>query len=103
RCTGYHPDLHSFPTRRSSDLGTLSVMTMLDHPCCSIRIAQTHSGKLILSCPNPQRGQQPCNAERPPRCACTALRFPLASSCAKRDRKSTRLNSSHVSISYAVF
>src|SRR6266566_1215211 len=62
-------------------------MTMLDHPCCSIRIAQTHSGKLILSCPNPQRGQQPCNAERPPRCACTALRFPLASSCAKRSRR----------------
>src|SRR5699024_11365253 len=39
--------------------------------------------------------------------AVTALlviaRFELSSSAAPRDRKSTRLNSSHVSISYAVF
>src|SRR5437660_3486400 len=37
--------------------------------------------------------------------ASPALRFPEAESCSRylRDRKSTRLNSSHVAISYAVF
>src|SRR5699024_12636815 len=61
----YHPDLHSFPTRRSSDLpaplividmGTATTMSVIDP-----------AGNYI------------------------------------GDRKSTRLNSSHVSISYAVF
>src|SRR5207245_11548001 len=66
-------DLHSFPTRRSSDL------------------------------PAPQhlRGGfffQPRHALRSSR----GLRRPERSAC-RGDRKSTRLNSSHGSISYAVF
>src|SRR5437868_11543647 len=56
-----HPDLHSFPTRRSSDLSI-------------------HGGANL-------RGDQ----------------WPPAAVGRMRDRKSTRLNSSHVSISYAVF
>src|SRR5690606_40029963 len=32
-----------------------------------------------------------------------ALAFPVAPECYREDRKSTRLNSSHVKISYAVF
>src|SRR5690349_23358829 len=62
---GYLRDLHSFPTRRSSDL-------------C------------------PRTGGRTCRRSprrRPAR--------PPASP--RRDRKSTRLNSSHVEISYAVF
>src|SRR5439155_16586401 len=62
---GDHRDLHSFPTRRSSDLR---------HGAAS---------------------------------SATARRFDYAdgwkTAGAKTDRKSTRLNSSHVAISYAVF
>src|SRR5437868_14056259 len=66
----YHRYLHSFPTRRSSDLAY--------RPRGSA-FAGTSSSRSSASCPH--------RAER----------------AAKRDRKSTRLNSSHVSISYAVF
>src|SRR5699024_12692466 len=62
--------LHSFPTRRSSDLGVLPEYPHILQPARSASDVA-----------------EPCqdNAGRPP------------------DRKSTRLNSSHVSISYAVF
>src|SRR5207249_8175417 len=62
-CSAHHRALHSFPTRRSSDLNSRSF-------------------------------------------ACRAsIRTPIAGSLGPipLDRKSTRLNSSHVSISYAVF
>src|SRR5438034_4264996 len=62
KCSGDHRDLHSFPTRRSSDLPS----------------GAGDSG-----------GRPPGNRPRP---------WPKA-----RDRKSTRLNSSHTVISYAVF
>src|SRR5437899_10391531 len=62
-CYRHHRDLHSFPTRRSSDLG--------------------HVGdKVAVRDADPFRG--PCRA-------------------GGVDRKSTRLNSSHLGISYAVF
>src|SRR6266508_5494091 len=63
-CYGDHRDLHSFPTRRSSDLG-----------------AEDHLLKR-----DPWRGgvHDPAQAKR-------------------QDRKSTRLNSSHVASSYAGF
>src|SRR5690242_21726060 len=61
-----HPDLHSFPTRRSSDLSSTA------------------------TCGQACRGGRDRQHDRhPPRPA--------------QDRKSTRLNSSHMSISYAVF
>src|SRR5438445_12956643 len=66
------PDLHSFPTRRSSDLARSS-----------------RAGKL-------QRGRR-----RLRRVWSDAVRQPYASKTT--DRKSTRLNSSHANISYAVF
>src|SRR5690606_41657896 len=71
---GHPRDLHSFPTRRSSDLPS----------------------------PPPNPRQTPWQAQQP-------LLLPVATSCRPiglhvlRDRKSTRLNSSHVKISYAVF
>src|SRR5947199_3501218 len=67
---GAHPDLHSFPTRRSSDL----------EPCRmrkATATVKTTSPGLILPL--------------------------LHSDRAQIDRKSTRLNSSHLGISYAVF
>src|SRR5207249_11805981 len=84
--------LHSFPTRRSSDLTT--------------SMSATHSV-------SPSRAR-PFGALRvtPLRPPSMNLRFSTApsgrtgrsrTSSSSRDRKSTRLNSSHVSISYAVF
>src|SRR5439155_23339260 len=68
---GDHRDLHSFPTRRSSD--------------------SRHSSSLSASrCAR----ARPARRRRP---ACAGSRAPMG------DRKSTRLNSSHVAISYAVF
>src|SRR5207249_6980794 len=72
-------DLHSFPTRRSSDLFGRRP------PACqeTRRLARfTRSARRAVS------GE------------CPRMPVPLL---AIQDRKSTRLNSSHVSISYAVF
>src|SRR5690606_41934638 len=92
-------DLHSFPTRRSSDLfidfglvkagsvtsssaagaGSFSAAVMrADHAASVV-------GRLVKSLRMPSRSQRPMTLVR------------------GRDRKSTRLNSSHVKISYAVF
>src|SRR5689334_24968834 len=65
---GDHRNLHSFPTRRSSDLNQA--------PARELFPAAKEKGYGIIA------------------------RVPLASGL---DRKSTRLNSSHSSISYAVF
>src|SRR5690625_7409807 len=74
----YHrhlPDLHSFPTRRSSDL------------------SQRYSAPVVLL----------LRLEPPPH-ALEQLAHPDFDRAGPGiDRKSTRLNSSHVAISYAVF
>src|SRR5699024_12857091 len=76
-CSLDHRDLHSFPTRRSSDL------------------RRSDAGSV------PRRS--PCvEAVRRAR-GSTALRCCSSTTFSHGDRKSTRLNSSHVSISYAVF
>src|SRR5207249_10878723 len=95
-----HPALHSFPTRRSSDLGRSGRGWGL----CSHRIHATVPVEPVLH----QSNLRP-----------VALDFDLRevvfvhqpyeranvvnADSALPDRKSTRLNSSHVSISYAVF
>src|SRR5438067_12956088 len=71
-CSGHHRDLHSFPTRRSSDLGSF------DSTATSYSAALGGIGSHVWS----------------------AVLNPASFEV---DRKSTRLNSSHVSISYAVF
>src|SRR5690606_40179035 len=82
-CYGAHRDLHSFPTLRSSDLG-----------CPLSRISSRTSSA------------QDCFPESSRYGSGLGSRTggsTLADSSAARDRKSTRLNSSHVKISYAVF
>src|SRR5689334_24200622 len=69
-------DLHSFPTRRSSDL-------------------RASLGRQV-----PVRGG---NRAPQPLGIAEALRTPVTADAFDEDRKSTRLNSSHSSISYAVF
>src|SRR5207248_11590610 len=73
-----HRDLHSFPTRRSSDLATSCPPTTIPSPISA-----------------PTRPLARPTTRSPARASCWA--FPTT------DRKSTRLNSSHRTISYAVF
>src|SRR5436309_10076855 len=82
--------IHSFPTRRSSDLLTLSA-----------QVSGTNNSTLNWSVNGVAGGNatlgQICVAGSSP---CQTV---TASSAAQvEDRKSTRLNSSHVKISYAV-
>src|SRR5688500_19248397 len=78
-------DLHSFPTRRSSDLAA-------SHQPRAFRERDVAPlvGDEELECDAIELAELPL--ERGHRCS-----FP------RRDRKSTRLNSSHLVISYAVF
>src|SRR5699024_11968159 len=85
QCSARHRALHSLPTRRSSDL-----------------LIAPHE---IVTMINGQTGS-------PAGCWFSKVRFgigmlenirPIITETAIIDRKSTRLNSSHVSISYAVF
>src|SRR5438874_11315944 len=75
-------DLHSFPTRRSSDL----------------EVVQAHERARHRAAAPPQRGHRAGDEGRPRAALAEAARQHGA-----EDRKSTRLNSSHVEISYAVF
>src|SRR5207248_11249250 len=78
--SGVHLDLHSFPTRRSSDLAAPRVGSAV---CIQVRAPATIT-PAVRNSPNPTRLRS------------AALNKGL-------DRKSTRLNSSHRTISYAVF
>src|SRR5438067_9679292 len=84
-CYDDHRDLHSFPTRRSSDL--------LVHARSYQYVSQGVVGVDDLD----QYGQW---QQVPDHGWCWS---PSGVEAGWRDRKSTRLNSSHVSISYAVF
>src|SRR5438874_4018646 len=89
QCYGDHRDLHSFPTRRSSDLSA-------PPPDCS-----------KAKWPIPAAASQSFSTASPFRNKISRADFssarPTAAECGWKDRKSTRLNSSHVEISYAVF
>src|SRR5690606_41896915 len=81
-------DLHSFPTRRSSDL-----------PLC---LRKSGTGKLA----NPYTGMpglRPGFRPHQSKADSQNMVLQLAQGYRCSDRKSTRLNSSHVKISYAVF
>src|SRR5439155_2848864 len=86
----HHLDLHSFPTRRSSDLS-------------SFQSGRRESNRQSpWSCPETAIDEYAA-------CPSNALGIKHIGASMKRtlvvglDRKSTRLNSSHVAISYAVF
>src|SRR5690606_41235119 len=85
-CCGDPRHLYSFPTRRSSDL-----------PRWLVSLVQRRaSTRLFLGkCQMPPSHKSGPTPRLPHRSQRTNLR--------SKDRKSTRLNSSHVKISYAVF
>src|SRR5205807_8106809 len=80
-CSAHHRDLHSFPTRRSSDLRPVA---------CADEAADVLQAILqdLTTILNILEGRALYLKGRRPR---------------RQDRKSTRLNSSHLVISYAVF
>src|SRR5690606_41585696 len=86
--SSYHPvdhrHLHSLPTRRSSDL-----VRSLPAGCCECRRC-SRCPALRIQLPPQHSGRSVRRQRWPP-------------AAARSDRKSTRLNSSHVKISYAVF
>src|SRR5690348_18431441 len=86
QCYGNHRDLHSFPTRRSSDLVAV-IKTRLDEP-----IIIAHRAQCLLR-----------NREQLVEFALGKILIGHFGNERQLDRKSTRLNSSHPSISYAVF
>src|SRR5690606_41060962 len=93
----YHRDLHSFPTRRSSDLeyvvnaqATRQNLDLLQ-AINSGRIAQFATGGLA------GKGGLSTSRDR------ANISVGDINITTNGDRKSTRLNSSHVKISYAVF
>src|SRR5438270_5802410 len=81
-CSGTHRDLHSFPTRRSSDLEHAGASGRERRPHLPVERARLDALAVAQSV-EPELAHD----ERP----------------VPGDRKSTRLNSSHSQISYAVF
>src|SRR5699024_11565681 len=101
-CHASPPPLPSFPTRRSSDLHQRGQPVVLDdllrqrrHQRRPLRIERR--GVLVQQ-QDPRLGES--GHEQTQRLTLTAGEQP---DLRLQDRKSTRLNSSHVSISYAVF
>src|SRR5690606_42161727 len=91
---GDHPDLPSFPTRRSSDLAQAAVAqrVQVQRTRQPVLEAAGGVGGLVLEVEaDAGKGRHASAAPGP------------AGIASIRDRKSTRLNSSHVKISYAVF
>src|SRR5207253_7850050 len=100
-CLGDRPPPRPFPTRRSSDLGGRLVRVLLAAAC----VAAAGCSASPPAGPGPARPV----GETAPASRLTAFESEaeLLSFVRNRarapDRKSTRLNSSHVAISYAVF
>src|SRR5690606_41849944 len=96
----HYPYLHSFPTRRSSDLIKINTKNPFDSEGAAVEFGVGSFGRTDFRA---YLGEQLSD---------TAA-FSIAGAWLKndgyvedpvtRDRKSTRLNSSHVKISYAVF
>src|SRR5207253_10527675 len=92
-----HRHLHSFPTRRSSDLTSSQAHSSIEK---AVKIAGLGRQNLRLIEVDERFAMRPDALAAQLRQDRDAGRIPCFV-CA--DRKSTRLNSSHVAISYAVF
>src|SRR5690606_41950401 len=97
QCSLHHLYLHSFPTRRSSDL---DVFNYGKHRRDFTYIDDIVAG-IIHTLDHPAQANMGWDSENPdPASSAAPYRIYNIGS---KDRKSTRLNSSHVKISYAVF
>src|SRR5690606_39788320 len=94
------PDLHSFPTRRSSDLAAQHFLGLVD--VVAVTDTKAHvdaTGRLQRDVDHAAVRQ--CTVGNDD--GAVVGRFQDGVEDLDLDRKSTRLNSSHVKISYAVF
>src|SRR5690606_39946464 len=92
-----HSSLHSFPTRRSSDLNPRLFWESCLQDTTNIVMKKRHIAFLIYTLRKVKMGSfenQTLN---------TLFALLRVANFQHLDRKSTRLNSSHVKISYAVF
>src|SRR5207249_11312245 len=94
---------HTFPTRRSSDLAELDAILTLHAPMLRDLqgVGTDVASQLLVTV-----GDNPERVTTEAKFAALVGVAPIPASSGKtsrQDRKSTRLNSSHVSISYAVF
>src|SRR5205085_12652844 len=94
-CDVDHRDLPSFPTRRSSDLVVLAGYDVPSTGAGKSRVAFAADGF--------GSGATVPSATRCSNAVCQLGSSVLSCSQSTKDRKSTRLNSSHSQISYAVF
>src|SRR5690606_39324742 len=103
RGRGTDGDLRSFPTRRSSDLEfDVEERTCLGCKSVITPSPRERNKKLWCSpaCRAKSKRAEGKSSEYAPR---SMVRIRDCRYCDRLDRKSTRLNSSHVKISYAVF
>src|SRR5690606_42130326 len=91
KCYGVHRNLHSFPTRRSSDLPRRLLV--------ELRQLAADAGSPVAAA----RPRQVAQRRRDPAGSLVEHGRGRPRRDPREDRKSTRLNSSHVKISYAVF
>src|SRR5690242_21535463 len=84
---GDHADHYSFPTRRSSDLEGDGPRVLSQVPAAGEPVERGSAVLAYLAAPTDSTGRS----------------LPDQIGRSREDRKSTRLNSSHMSISYAVF
>src|SRR5690606_39705014 len=95
-CAGFHRILHSFPTRRSSDLARQQLV------CAALIMDLAMRWRDDDVTASSSRFNQALDLWFAARVQLNALTTGERR-IAPKDRKSTRLNSSHVKISYAVF
>src|SRR5205085_10211321 len=94
------PDLHSFPTRRSSDLA----VTRRNEAQRDANLQRVMSAQRAHALARErQRERHRRGSAHPVRCPREVLAARAQPPGGAQDRKSTRLNSSHSQISYAVF
>src|SRR5699024_11533286 len=91
------PDLHSFPTRRSSDLSQFVI-----HNLPQAAYTASHLDDCVNTLSNPLHESINSSYQTIAYHHLMSL-VRLLYLCVKSDRQRTRLKSSHVSISYAVF
>src|SRR5207253_11520797 len=102
-CTIYLPDLHSFPTRRSSDLLCILRPFSQDSPG-SVSTGETPRQKMSkVVAPRDTKLDSARELTKSNPTLTRSSKPKKPQNVLHQDRKSTRLNSSHVAISYAVF
>src|SRR5690606_42142241 len=94
--SGPHRSPHPFPTRRSSDLRVAEVSAPINREPVELAPEPVYAGVTWVSSYDVDPFEVPISEK-------TALLADWSAGMLGRDRKSTRLNSSHVKISYAVF